>query len=84
MGLLTLVFLLVIVQAVRTRMKFGSGDLSLEDARRQLGYVKSLGILALVLGVFGQLIGLYDAFAAIQESDAVKSSTQNLSVPRHD
>lgn len=71
MGLLTLVFLLVIIQAIRTRMKFGAGDISIEDARRNMGYVRSMGILALVIGVFAQLMGLYDAFSAIQEMGEV-------------
>lgn len=66
MGILTIVFLLVLVQAVRVRMKFAGGG-SLKDARRQLGYVRSLGVLGLVVGVLGQLIGMYQAFSVIQD-----------------
>ena len=34
--------------------------------RHKLGYIKSLGLLALVFGLLGQLIGLYSAFQAIE------------------
>ena len=71
MGLLTILFLLLIIQAVRTRTRFTSGLLDVETARRMLGYVRSLGILAFVVGVFGQLIGLFQAFEAIQAAGGV-------------
>ena len=34
--------------------------------RHKLGYIKSLGLFALVVGLLGQLIGLYSAFQAIE------------------
>lgn len=71
MGVLTIIFLLTIIQAVRTRIRFSSGILELETARRMISYVRSLGILAFVVGVFGQLIGLFQAFEAIQAAGGV-------------
>lgn len=67
MGTLTLIFLIVLILAIRTWMKFSSGDWDISTTRRNLSYVKSTGILALVVGVLGQLIGLYSAFIAIEE-----------------
>ncbi len=66
MGLLTLILLLVFVQAVRARMKFTSGGKA-KEFRAQLGYVRSLGLLGFVTGLFGQLMGLYQALSFIQE-----------------
>lgn len=71
MGVLTIIFLLMIILAVRSRLKFSAKSISLDDARRNMTYVRSLGILAFVVGVFGQLLGLYQAFDAIQEAGDV-------------
>ena len=71
MGLLTILFLLIVVQAVRTRLRFTGGSLDVETARRMMSYVRSLGILAFVVGVLGQLIGLFQAFEAIQDAGGV-------------
>ena len=71
MGILTLLFLIVLILAVRARMKSTNGDWDLSTSRRNLSYVKSAGILAFVVGVFGQLIGLYSAFIAIEEMGTV-------------
>ncbi|MCA6074332.1 MotA/TolQ/ExbB proton channel family protein [Fulvivirga sedimenti] len=71
MGLLTIEFILVIVVAVRTMIKYSGDALSYAEAQKTLGYVRSLGLLAFVTGIFGQLIGLYDAFTAIQEIESV-------------
>jgi len=71
MGILTLLFLIVLILAVRARMKYSNGDWDLSTTRRNLAYVKSTGILAFVVGVFGQLIGLYSAFIAIEEMGGV-------------
>lgn len=67
MGLLTILLLLIIIQTVRTRLKFSNGAVDFDQGTKMAGYVRSLGILAFVLGVLAQLIGLYSAFGFIQE-----------------
>ena len=74
MGMLTLVFLLMIVQAIRTWILYSGNKADYADTRKNLGYVRSLGLLAFVLGIFGQLLGLYQAFSAIQEMGEVSAS----------
>ena len=37
-----------------------------DDANRRLSYIKQVGLLALMVGLLGQLIGLYEAFRAIE------------------
>lgn len=67
MGILSLILLTAIVMAVyfvATIIKSQSEDKHLET---RLGYIKSIGLFGLVVGVFAQLIGLYEAFYAIQE-----------------
>lgn len=67
MGMITLVFTLMIAAA---------GYALWREAFRARGvaWVRSLGLLALVLGVLGQLIGLYDAFSAIQQMGQVSQA----------
>lgn len=38
------------------------------DTLRKLGYGKSIGLFAMITGIFGQLIGIYQAFSAIQQA----------------
>lgn len=67
MGILTLIGLLMIAWSVaKGRQVFvgGTGDENL--LRHQIAYIKSIGVFALVTGIFGQLIGLYKAFDTIE------------------
>jgi biopolymer transport protein ExbB/TolQ len=67
MGILTLLFLIGLIITIRTWLKFSGGSLNVSETRRQLSYVKSLGVLAFVVGLFAQLLGLFSAFTAIEE-----------------
>jgi biopolymer transport protein ExbB/TolQ len=71
MGILTLLFLIVLTQAVRSRLKYSRGDWDTITTRRNLSYIRSVGVLAFVIGVFGQLIGLYSAFAAMEQMEGI-------------
>ncbi len=42
-----------------------------EKKSKDLDLIKSIGLFALVTGVFGQLIGLFSAFKYIQEAGSV-------------
>ena len=60
MGLLTLIFLVMLAVAVISAKKLMS------NGEANLSMIKSVGLLALVIGVLGQMIGLYSAFYAIE------------------
>ncbi|TNE30699.1 MAG: hypothetical protein EP346_03060 [Bacteroidetes bacterium] len=69
MGILTFIFIAMIVIAVINGIPFLKGKYSdLDEGRRKLAYIKDAGLLALVIGVLGQLIGLFSAFKAIEMS----------------
>ncbi|MGB0837215.1 MAG: MotA/TolQ/ExbB proton channel family protein [Flavobacteriaceae bacterium] len=62
MSLLTISFIAGIAIIVRSIMKKQVDEITV---------VSRIGLFALVLGVFGQLIGLYSAFSTLQEVGSV-------------
>ncbi len=72
MGILTL--LLVIMVSWITfhfiRIYFSENPMQ-ENALRKINYGKSIGLFAMVFGIFGQLLGLYDAFSVIEQMDSI-------------
>ena len=67
MGTLTIIFICMIAVAVVNSLsliKVNENDIA--TAFRKLSYIKSIGLLALIIGVLGQLIGLFSAFEAIE------------------
>ena len=71
MGILTLLLILVIIAGIRGLIQYQNEHLSPAELRRSLGIVRQIGLLAFIIGILGQLIGLYDAFVAIQQMDGV-------------
>lgn len=70
MSLVTLALVGAVIIGIKSAITIFGGNVS-ESIDRQLGYIKSAGLLALVLGVLGQMIGLYSAFAAIEQMGSV-------------
>ena len=69
MGILTIIFISMIAVAVVNGLpllKDAPDDV--EAAARKIGYVKSIGLFALIFGILGQLIGLFSAFQVIEQS----------------
>ncbi len=70
MGFLTIILLAVLTTAIFLFIK--------KDAEIPHGLsenlVRELGLFALIAGVFGQLIGLYEAFSAIEQMGTVSQS----------
>ena len=67
MGILTLILIAMLTVAVLNGIPVLSKRISdLEIAMRKLGYIKSVGLFALIIGLLGQLIGLFSAFQAIE------------------
>lgn len=74
MGILTLLLLAICALAVYSgaRISRHNGEPDSETGlKARLSYIKSIGLFALVFGIFGQLLGLYDAFTAIQAAGSV-------------
>ena len=69
MGILTLVFLAVIIVSILEFRNLNNLSGNYNGSR-----IKSFGLLALVIGIFGQLIGLYAGFETIEASGNVSQS----------
>lgn len=59
MSILSIEFLVMAIFVVK-------GFLAKEDGHKHTDTAKSVGLLALVTGILGQLIGMYDALKAIE------------------
>lgn len=72
MSVLTLIALVMFSVAVVNGVAIFTGKVEdAEKIRHRVSYVKSIGLLALVTGLLGQLIGLYSAFEYIAEAGSV-------------
>lgn len=72
MGILSLLFLVILSMAVFRVSQILRNDIAHETTfRHRLTYIKSTGLFTLVVGIFGQLIGLYQAFSAIERAGAI-------------
>ena len=66
MGMLTIVFLVILVIAVVNGAPLLSKKSAVNDQQiKRLGLLKSLGLFAFVLGMLGQFLGLFQAFDII-------------------
>lgn len=69
MGILTLLFITMVLWMVFHFIRaYHAKEGSKEIALRNLKYGKSIGLFALIIGILGQLIGLYSAFEAIERA----------------
>jgi len=71
MGMLSLVFLAILVLAVLSIVLDKKSVKGEEMKSNPAGYIKSLGLFALVLGFLGQFIGLFSAFEYIAEMGSI-------------
>ena len=67
MGILTLILLSLIAVFVASLIKKGDEKQLLHSIQ----WLKSLGTLGLVVGILGQLIGLFSAFSVIETSQGI-------------
>lgn len=70
MGLLTIILVVIITISLLLIIK-KKGEL---PGGLSADLVKELGLFGLITGVFGQLIGLYEAFNAIEQMGTVSQS----------
>ncbi len=70
MGMLTLILLALFTVFVMSIIKKGNE----KELTSSLQWLKSIGTLGLVVGVLGQLIGLYSAFAVMETMEGISPS----------
>ena len=72
MAILTLLLLIILAMAVYKAVQISNGNIKYATSfRHRLTYIKSLGVFTLVMGVLGQLLGLYQAFSVISQAGDV-------------
>jgi biopolymer transport protein ExbB/TolQ len=75
MGILTAIFIIMVAWAIFHFLPvLLKNDHNLEKTRARLRHTKTIGTIALVTGILGQLIGLYMAFAAIEQAGDISPS----------
>lgn len=75
MSIVTIGFILVLAATVRGAMLvFGENEHSAFYIKDQLAYIKAAGLFAVVCGVFGQMIGLFQAFKALEHMGSVSTA----------
>ncbi len=74
MGILTIIFVFMLAVSIWSFVQIQSSSFSLEELRRKIKYIKSIGLFALVFGILGQLIGLFQAFTVIEQMESVSSA----------
>lgn len=73
MAMVTIVLFSGIVVAVMAVISMLNGA-EVVKVKTTLGYLKSIALLAVIVGVLGQMIGLYSAFEAIAEVGEVSQA----------
>ena len=69
MSILTMLFVIMTAWIIyHLIVVYNSKQTNLENALRKIGYGKSIGLFAMVTGIFAQLLGLYEAFSAIEKA----------------
>lgn len=75
MSILSILFLLILVYAVFNLLAIlNSKQEDILILRSRIAHIKSIGVFAAITGIFGQLIGLYMAFAAIENAMDISPS----------
>jgi biopolymer transport protein ExbB/TolQ len=67
MGILTILMVIIVAVSVYFAVTIASGK-AREKANfsHQLKYVRSIGLFTMITGILGQLVGLFQAFTAIE------------------
>jgi len=75
MSILTILLVIIVAVSVYFAVTIASGKAN-EKANfsNQLKYVKSIGLFTMIVGILGQLIGLFSAFTAIEAANDISPS----------
>ena len=69
MSILTILFAAILAMAIWYGISIATGRArKSSNFRHQLTYLKALGLFTMITGILGQLIGLFDAFSAIERA----------------
>jgi hypothetical protein len=68
MGILTTLLVIMLATSVYFFVRISSGKAAgISNFSHKLSYVKSVGLFTMITGILGQLIGLLEAFKAIEQ-----------------
>ncbi|MCF8346191.1 MAG: MotA/TolQ/ExbB proton channel family protein [Bacteroidales bacterium] len=69
MGILTgILFIVLLIAIYHLFLVIRKDYKDIDETRKRLTYIKSIGLFGLVTGILGQMIGLYSAFSAIENA----------------
>jgi hypothetical protein len=72
MGILSILFITMVAWMIYQFIRLNkTPDQDKTTKLRLLSYGKSIGLFAMIMGILGQLIGLYDAFSVIEKIEDV-------------
>ncbi len=72
MAILTLLLIVILAMAVYKVLQISNRKVEHSTSfRYQLSYIKSVGLIALVFGIFSQLLGLYQMFAVLEAAGGI-------------
>ncbi len=75
MSILTLLLLSALFISVYYGISiFKSEPVQTDLLRHRITYIKTIGLLSLVVGILGQLIGMYSGFAQIQKAGEISQA----------
>jgi len=75
MGILTVILIIMVAWAVYHFLPvITKKEVNLAQTKAKLKHIKTFGTFALVTGIFGQLIGLYQAFSILEEVGNISQS----------
>jgi len=69
MGILTILLFIILAIAIYNLVIILRRDFKdINETRKKLKYIKSLGLFAFITGILGQLLGLFNALGAIEQA----------------
>lgn len=74
MGILTLILIAMLAVSIMNGLPVLKSASKTDRDRIKISYIKSVGLFALIMGILGQLIGLYQAFMGIEAMGSVSSA----------
>jgi|SRR5660397_56187 len=75
MGILTAILIIMVAWAVYHFLPALTGkEINLSGTKSKLKHIKTIGTFALIFGIMGQLIGLYQAFGILEEMGNISQS----------
>ena len=75
MGILTVLLVILLAVTVYFVMLIGSGKAAGKiNFPHRLGYIKAIGLFIFITGILGQLVGLVEAFKAIEQAMDISPS----------